>query len=258
MALEGRRRFLAGLAEARPDFHPSNELRRRIETLVEGAQSQKQLPGKLGFFQKWTEGLRSPRWALPQSVLATLLLTALLGGSWWLWKANEPRSAFAVAALKTHQSLLKGNVRLEFVSSSPKDISAWFEGRVPVHVNLPSPAGVASGSIPYELLGAGTVSVDGTNLGVVAYRVGGKPVSLLITPVSAAKLDGRKRIPMKSLVIHYDTAEGFHIVTWAVQKKGVTYALVSEDGLHPNQSCIICHAEPKDVAFMRDLLGARI
>jgi len=99
------------------------------------------------------------------------------------------------------------------------------------------------------------VSFNGTSLGYVAYRIGGRPVSLAIEPIWAATLAGRRQVRMKSLTIHYDLAGGFHIVTWAVPRKGVTYALVSDARQHANQSCIICHAGPNDRAFMRSLLN---
>jgi hypothetical protein len=168
---------------------------------------------------------------------------------------GQPKSEFAVAALAAHQRHLHGDLPLGIRSSSPKAVSAWFQGKTPAHVNLPVNEDLPPQDQPYQLEGGGLVPYHGSNLAYISYRVGGQPVSLLAAPASTVTLAGHKQVPMKSLVIHYDSAGGFHVVTWAVPKKGITYALVSNAGQHANQSCIVCHAGPRDREFMHALVS---
>jgi anti-sigma factor RsiW len=260
-AVAGRRRFLADLAEARPLCVAPPALRLRVEGLLAGALAQPTAQDHhTASFGEVMHGLMAAllglRWATPQAACATILLLAVAGGLWWERQARQlPRSAFAAAALEAHRHRLQGGMPLDLRSSSPATISAWFQGKVPLHVSLPPNEDLPPQQQAYQIEGAGTVAFGGGHLGYIAYRVGTKPVSLLIAPAAAVTLRGRKQVAMKSLTIHYDDAGGFHIVTWAIPRKGVTYALVSESGQHPNQSCIVCHASPKDRAFMHALLS---
>jgi hypothetical protein len=196
------------------------------------------------------------RWTTPQWAGALVLLLTVLGGVWiGQHSQRHPLSPFVAAALRAHQDRLRGVLPVTLKSSSATAVSAWFAGKVPFHVKLPDPGDLPGGPQPYQIEGAGVLPSSEATLGYVAYRVGNKAVSLLIAPASAVTLSGAKQVPMKSLLIHYDSAGGFHIVTWAVPKKGVTYALVSDSSQHANQSCIVCHASPKDRDFMRGLLN---
>jgi anti-sigma factor RsiW len=261
MALAGRRRFMTDLSGARPLDGAPPALRLRVEGILADAlaHSTARDPGarfRDKFMLRWIRALSGFRWAAPQAAFATILLLAVAGGLWMERQTNRlPRSAFAAAALEAHKHRLQGSLPLELRSSSPEVISAWFQGKTLLPVSLPQNNDLPPQQQPYQIEGAGTVPFRGGKLGYIAYRVGTKSVSLLVAPASAVTLAGRKQVPMKSLVIHYDDAGGFHIVTWAVPRKGVTYALVSESSQHPNQSCIVCHAGPKDHDFMRTLLS---
>ena len=255
-ALAGRRRFLADLSGARPDYGAPPALRLRIEILM--AQSKVQAPSA-GFRSTLWGWISTPfrfRWVSLQPAFALLLLILAVAGGLWMERRTRrvPLSKFASAALQAHKRHLHGERPLELRSSSPEVISAWFHGKVPFQVKLPKNEDLPAQQQPYQIEGAGTEPFGGGRVGYIAYRVGKKQVSLLLAPVSAVTLAGQNRVPMKSLVIHYDEADGFHIVTWAVTRKAVTYALVSDSSQHPNQSCIVCHAGPKDRDFMRNLL----
>jgi len=62
---------------------------------------------------------------------------------------------------------------------------------------------------------------------------------------------------MGSLTFYYDTVDGYNVITWASKTRLVTYAMVSDRGERPQQSCIVCHAGPsaKDRDLMRGLLS---
>jgi anti-sigma factor RsiW len=259
-AVAGCRRFLADLSDARPRYGAPPELRLRIERLVADAvaQSKAQASGSGSWWkmQRWIPVRSGLPWASPQVAVAMLLLLLTIAGGLWMERQTRrpPLSEFASAALQAHKRRLRGALSSELRSSSPEAISAWFQGKVPFHVKLPNNEDLPTQQQPYQIEGAGIEPFAGGRVGYIAYRVGNKPVSLLLAPTSAVRLSGRNRVPMKSLVIHYDEADGFHIVTWAVTRKAVTYALVSDSSQHPNQSCIVCHAGPKDREFMRNLV----
>lgn len=255
--MAGRRRFLAAISRARPELTAAPELRQRVQGILalSAAQTSQEAKAVPGFLERAVAALGGLRWMTPRAAFAMAILVAVLSGVWVERAARRPRSEFAAAALEAHQRRMDGRLALEFRSSSAEAVSTWFQGRLPVQVHLPADEDLPRQAQPYQLEGAGVVPFHGTELGYVAYRVGGKPVSLLIAPIWAATLAGRRQIQMKSLTIHYDSAGGFHVVTWAVPRKGITYALVSDTHQHANQSCIVCHAGPKDRVFMRALLN---
>ena len=119
---------------------------------------------------------------------------------------------------------------------------------------LPAVEQLPGKAAAYQIEGGGLVPFRDGQAAYVSYEVRGKPVSLLVMPTSAVSLSAPKKVAMGKLTIYYDTVEGFHVVTWSVSR-GVTYALVSDRGEHPNQSCIVCHAGPKDRRFMSDLVS---
>ena len=256
-ALANRRAFLAEVQSARPLYLAPDGLRSRIERIVTEAQVRRSFGERIQTsFGGLMAALAGFRWTTPQAAFALVLLLAVVSGTWLERRTGEhPSSPFAAAALQAHQDRLRGLFPVSLHSTSPQAISAWFEGKVPFRVKLPETEDLPAQQQPYQIEGAGLVSFKGGQLGYVAYRVGSKPVSLLVAPASEVTLAGQRQVAMKSLVIHYDSAGGFHIVTWAVPRKGVTYALVSETTQHANQSCIVCHAGPKDRDFMRGLLS---
>jgi len=256
-AVTSRRAFLAAVQSARPLDRAPDQLRARVVGILAKGPAKPSFGDRVQISFNWVMTPFSGfRWATPQLAFALVLLVAVLGGTWLARRGAEyPRSQFASAALRAHEDRLRGLLPVALHSTSPKEVSAWFAGRVPFPVKLPETGDLPPQQQPYQIEGAGLVPYGGGQLGYVAYRVGTKAVSLLIAPASAVTLAGQKQVPMKSLVIHYDSAGGFHIVTWAVPKKGVTYALVSDSSQNANQSCIVCHAGPKDRDFMRGLLS---
>jgi anti-sigma factor RsiW len=259
LAVAGRRRFLDQVAGSRPTLTAPAELRARVEGILAGTQTTvTPAPAARlqGFIERALSALPTFRWVMPRTAFALTLLLAVVAGMWLERQTGRrPRSAFAVAALEAHQRRLHGGILLGIHSSSPEAISAYFRGKLAVNVKLPLNENLPPSQQPYQIEGAGITSFAGGQVGYIAYRVGNKPVSLLVAPASAVGLDGRKQVPMKSLLIHYDNARGYHIVTWLVPKKGISYALVSDESQHTNQSCIVCHAGPGDHDFMSALLS---
>jgi len=171
----------------------------------------------------------------------------------------QPRSELTSAAIQAHTQVVKGTLPLEVRSSSPEVISAWFTRRVPFHLNLPPYREMPELVQPLELSGGRRVDFRNSQAAYVAYRVRNKPVGLLAVSASVARPAGRKKVVMGSLTFYYDTVDGYNVVTWASRTREVTYAMVSDVGERPQQSCIVCHARPgakgaEDRDLMRGLL----
>jgi len=259
-AVEDERRFLNGVRSAGPLYTPSTGLRRRVECIVRHAPAEATALGlghRIREFMQRVMTVR-PGFGLltPQAAAAFLLLLGIFGGVWI--ERNLGRShaqpEFAALALKTHKRHAKGKLPLEVRSESPEVVAAWFKDKVPYHVVLPASEQLPGEAAAYQIEGGGLLPYRNGQAAYVSYEVRGKPVSLLVVPTSMVSLSAPKKVAMGKLTIYYDTVDGFHVVTWSVPR-GVTYALVSDRGEHPNQSCIVCHAGAKDRQFMSNLVS---
>jgi hypothetical protein len=103
----------------------------------------------------------------------------------------------------------------------------------------------------YTLEGARLVNYQSQYAAYVAYRMKERPISLVITSDSTAKLSGGEEIPSKGLTFHYNAIDGLKVITWS--DRGLTYALVSDLDERGQQSCIVCHAGTKDQDFIEPL-----
>lgn len=247
-AVDAERSFLDALHSARPLYTAPPELRIRVEEML---QSLVESPRADGFWLRLRDvmkrTLRAPvksRGPLLQAAAAIALLLAVLAGSWSVNKVirrPDPHSEFAAMAVHLHQQRLSGKLRLETHVSSPASISAWFQGRVPFKVDLPSYEELPGRKSPYQIEGARMVSYHGDPAGYIAYSTGGRQVSLVSLPTSVAPPLRGKGVVMGKLTIFYDDLDGFHVITWSGPRSRLTYALVS-DLEHPSQACILCHA----------------
>jgi hypothetical protein len=78
-----------------------------------------------------------------------------------------------------------------------------------------------------------------------------RPISLLITSEQTARPRGGEEIVAKGLTFHYDSINGFKVITWS--DRGLTYALVSDLEERGQQSCIVCHQGTRDQDFIEGL-----
>jgi len=158
-------------------------------------------------------------------------------------------------AVRLHRQRLNGKLPLETETASPASISGWFQGKVPFAVHLPPYDEIPSQELPFQIEGARLVSFRKDAAGYIAYRAGGRPVSLITLPTPIAPPPQGKGVVMGKLTIFYDNLDEFHVITWSGPRSGLTYALVT-DLEHPSQACILCHAgsNAKDRNIMRDLV----
>jgi anti-sigma factor RsiW len=257
-AVANERRFLDDLHSAGPLYTAPPALRSRVEALLQRRPAPGRFRARLrNIIQRTVAPVPLVRWPAPRGAFALLALAAGVALLWIgprLFRRASPHSELAAMAAQLHIRHLRGALPLAFHSSSPGEISAWFNIRVRFHVKLPSYDEFLVQRQPYRYEGARLVSFHNQPAAYVAYQTGGKPVSFVAMPTSMAPPLRGRAVPMKSLTIYYDTVDGFHVITWSGPRSHMTYALVT--GLdHPSQSCIICHAGPdrKDGDLMRTL-----
>jgi anti-sigma factor RsiW len=254
-AVSAERRFLEELRQAGPLYEAPVELRRRIEeiaslgslrdvTPVRMAKRSDSLPPPPGF-------ARSGRAERVASFSAIGILVALLGIC-YLRGAEPPiagvPSEFAKLAVEAHQQHLGGELNLEISSTSPEVVSDWFSGQVSFSVKLPNYQEASGQDQLYQIEGGRVVRLNNDPAAYVSYQMDKQPISLLVTTDSVAAPSGGEEVVSKGITFHYDTIDGFKVITWS--DRGLTYALVSNLKERGQQSCLVCHQGTRDKDFL--------
>jgi anti-sigma factor RsiW len=236
--------FLDAVRKSGPLHVASPELRARVEERL----SEKPL-----LVSARRRGLRYGWLVATAAGLLVILLPVLV---WRMVRIQEPSSArqpssFALMAAETHLRRTRGQLPLEMESASPQDISAWFSNKVNFRVKLPNYQESSGQAKLYTLEGARLVGFQNDYAAYVAYRMGDRPISLVITSESAAKPSGGEEIAARGLTFHYNAINGLKVLTWS--DRGLTYALVSDLDERGQQSCIVCHEGTRDRDFIEPL-----
>jgi anti-sigma factor RsiW len=174
---------------------------------------------------------------------------ALLAAVGWatLKDWGGPRSinpGLASLAVDSHLRYASGRLPLEFRSDRPQHVSRWFAGRVPFNVTLPDyPVGPGERKF-YTLEGGRLVSLEGDYVAYVAYRMEGRPISLLVASAERVHPSGRTVVPSGGLDFHIDSRAGLEVITWT--DKGLTYALASDVSVGGAKSRLVCHGSPSE------------
>jgi anti-sigma factor RsiW len=233
--------FLDAIRGARPLHASSPELKARIAGVLTG--SGHLIPRRLRL-----------KWILPIAAAMLVLVIPVV-----IWRSihqsnrsgNGGPSAFALMAVESHLRHLRGQLPLEMNSSNPQEISTWFANKVNFNVKLPSYQESSGQDKVYTLEGARLVGYQNDYAAYVAYRMKERPISLVITSDSVARPSGGEQIASRGLKFHYNSIDGFKVITWS--DRGLTYALVSDLEERGQQSCIVCHQGTKDQDFIEPL-----
>jgi anti-sigma factor (TIGR02949 family) len=257
---ETERRFLETVRGAAPRYKAGPALRSRIEEILADVPAPHTAPRTLR--QRIERTLRRSFFGsggVPFDGLlwraAVLLLAFVVGygvfGRYRNYEQPQQPSAFALMAVDKHQKHLRGQLPLEVVSGAPGQISGWFAAKVPFKLELPNYQESSGQEKLYELEGARLVSYGNDSAAYVAYRMQKRPISLLVTSEQTTEPSGGEEIVSKNITFHYDSIDGFKVITWA--DRGLTYALVSDLEERGQQSCIVCHQGTRDQDFIRSL-----
>ncbi|HKP11924.1 MAG TPA: zf-HC2 domain-containing protein [Blastocatellia bacterium] len=255
------RRFLESLRGARPLHAAPPALRARVEDLLSDAPSPHTAPPELRERVERMLGRfhLAGRRPIPMRRLvarAAIVFVALLLGLWaWSETGKRPRatppSDFALMAVDTHQRHLRGQLPLEITTAMPGQVSDWFKGKVAFGVELPNYQEQSGQEKLYELEGARLVGYQNDYAAYVAYRMQERPISLLVTSEQTARASGGEEIVSQNITFHYDSINGFKVLTWS--DRGLTYGLVSDLEERGQQSCVVCHQGTLDRDFSRGL-----
>lgn len=238
------RDFVGIVRGARPLHTASDDLRRRVEGLLESAQPT-------------TSSWRGQRRALAIAACVLIAFLSLFG--YWRYRESgspnvAPPSELARMAVDSHLRRLRGQLPLEISSESPEEISGWFRDKVSFSLTLPNYQGASGQELLYRLEGARLVAFRNDYAACVAYRMRQRPITLIVTSNAVAMPAGGEEIRSKGLNFHYDAIDGLKVITWA--DRGLTYALVSDLEERGQQSCIVCHAGTRDRDFIEGLKPA--
>lgn len=111
------------------------------------------------------------------------------------------------------------------------------------------PALPPGGQKPYRLVGARLLDYSNQAAVFLAYRMQGRPISLLLSSAPQAAPAGGERRRSRQLMFHFSRRQGLEVIWWS--DRGVHYALVSE--VAGAQSCVICHGSAAERAVIEGL-----
>lgn len=195
---------------------------------------------------------RAKRDWIAAAAAAVLLVGMAIAGAWRVTAVDgpvpvprpDPSEDLAALTADTHLRYARGQLPLEIDSSQPDVVSGFFSGRVPFHLALPDyPVGPGE-SKPYRLLGARLVAFRNDYAAYVAYSLGDRPISLLVTSASLVQPHGGETVAFGPLMFHQRSVRGLKVITWT--DKGLTYSLASDLSVSGAQSCVVCHGSPEE------------
>jgi len=182
------------------------------------------------------------RWAVPVAAMAMIV------GVFRSQAGHSPRALsgpeFARLAADTYRQQTDGTLALDVHTESQQQLNAWFKTKSQLAVVLPSSESMPVGEEEPRPEGARLLPISGQTAAYVAYRMPTGPVGLVVTPDSVALASGGSVASFKTVSFHYSMVQGYKVVTWSVH--GFTYGLVSREGNHTQQSCMVCHSAMRD------------
>ncbi len=254
--VESRRHLLHAIRAARPEVHASPDLRRSITAALNRQASAPVEPSRPS---RWKRFLSPAAWLpafhLRPSYAWLLLILLAVGLALHLSQQQARANQLLDAAIDTHRRGLAGAAPIEFQSASAREVTRWCNSKLPFVLRLPTYQDDSGDRSQYQLLGASRVPFRGKNAAYIAYQMGKERLTLIVVPIDQAIASGGEVTKAKSLVFHSVRRNGLEAITWSVHN--LTYALVSGVNLPPKQSCVVCHANPKDRQWLQSAVVHR-
>jgi hypothetical protein len=97
---------------------------------------------------------------------------------------------------------------------------------------------------PYQPAGGRLVSFKNDAAAFVAYRMGERRISLLVTSADLVRPAGGEVVSAGNLRFHVESVDGLKVITWT--DNGLTYGLASDVDVEAAQSCLVCHGAPHE------------
>lgn len=234
-----------------PSCRAAFENVRPVVDVVRGAKPVYEVPDSSLVAARALVAGHARRQAWLQTVV--LLLIGLgLGFSFWLGLRPERSDRFSRFAAESHLRYAKGQIPLDVLSSDPEAVSHWLQARLPFAVHLPDyPVGPGQQK-KYELVGARLLQYENEDVLYLAYRLEGKPISLLMTAAPQLSAGGGAMYRSGRLDFHFSDSKGLGLISWT--DRGLHYSLVSELGARRAESCVICHPKSSDRRVIEELV----
>lgn len=195
------------------------------------------------------------RWSWGAAALAGLALAGIAvvwsragGGRLQLdWDRNAWSGFERIAAESHRQTSIAPGVA--FASSDVAAVREWVYEHAQVRPQLAVDRPAHDGGA-FELLGASTIERGGRKVGLIAYRVDGKPVTLLVAR-SADEPDAAPAWrPWRKALRGRRLAGNGRLVTW--NSSGTVYSLAIDGALPLERACFVCHTTPARRQLIRD------
>jgi anti-sigma factor RsiW len=253
---EREKSFIDAVREVGPLHRAAPELRARAEAILNTARPSPAAPARISRRLKkaLSPGRACDRGAFDHRRTISLIAAGIIVSMVCVWgvaryrnRARQtPTSDFAMMAVDAHVRHLRGQLKLDIVSGAAEQISGWFSGKLPFGVDLAAHQELPGQSAAYDLEGARVVEYKHAYAGYVSCKMGSHSVSLVVASAAVAQPSGGDEVVSKDIAFHYDSIDGFKVITWS--DRGLAYALVSDLEKRGRESCVICHQGPKDQA----------
>jgi anti-sigma factor RsiW len=182
------------------------------------------------------------KWLVPAAAL--LVIVGVISTIRPSSPASLSARQYAEFAVRNHRQHAQGRLALDVNSDSQQTLNEWFRTKLPYSLALPASLPAPGEERPYRLEGARLLPVGNKTAAYIAYQMQSGPVSLMVAPDSVAVASGGVRVDYQKVSFHYETVEGYKVVTWSVH--GLTYAQVSQEGNGTQRSCMVCHSAMRD------------
>ena len=93
---------------------------------------------------------------------------------------------------------------------------------------------------PQVVGGGASDGSQGKKVAFLAYEVGGRPLSLVMTPAQGVELFGAQEMVDKEVRFYQSLYHGFQTMSWTLE--GTAYVFVSDAQELNKQACQICHS----------------
>ncbi len=148
-------------------------------------------------------------------------------------------------AAESHLRYAKGTLPLDVRSSDPQFVARWLSARMPFHLKLPNYPEPAGQTKRYVLEGTRLLQLSDEDVAYLAYRMNGRPISLLMTASTRMAQSSQGEIFRSGgLTFRSTQHKGLRVITWT--DKALYYALVSEMATGGAESCMVCHGSEAD------------
>ncbi len=176
--------------------------------------------------------------------IAAAVLLAVFTGLGALGQRLTARDSLAGFAAESHLRYTQGKLPLDIRSAKPQEVSSWLTRRLPFELTLPNYPEPSGQPKKYALEGARLLQLGDSDVAYLAYRLDGRPISLLMTSSARTMPAGGEVFESQGLAFHTTTYKGLRVITWT--DRGLTYGLVSDLSAVGGESCKICHGSDAD------------